>query len=119
MKLFLVLPLLLISLSVFGQVEEETSDETFIFFGQCMFDIADQDDMLALEAELRQHAKTDVVRLDWHTQRAWITTLWISNLDEDEFRSWFGEYAGSVSCINIGELGKDTPEQYPFTNCQN
>lgn len=119
MKLFLVLPLLFLFMTAFGQVEEESSSQTFIFFAQCMFDISDQDEMLALEQEIRQHANTDVVRLDWHTQRAWVTTLWVSDLNEDEVRSWFGDYAGSVSCINIGELGKDTPEMYPFTNCQN
>lgn len=74
--------------------------------------------MLALEEQIRLNPYTNVVRLDWHTQRAFILTTGIDQLEENELRSWFGSYGAELTCIQIGTHGVDTVNPYPFTNCQ-
>ena len=87
-------------------------------FAQCMFSIPDQADLNQLQNDLMSHPNIQMVRLDWHTQRSLILTQGTQQLSEDEFRSWFGQYASTVECIQIGVYGVDTMNPYPFTNCQ-
>ncbi len=98
---------------------QNTQAQTHIYFTQCLFDIQDEQEMLQLEEQLRLIPETDMVRLDWHTQRALITTLWIDELSEDRVREWFGSYADGLSCLQVGIYGQDPVQPYPFTNCQN
>lgn len=114
MKLLLSLTLAL----AFGSVFSQTQPTTTTLFAQCMFDIQDQQEILDLEEQIRLHPNANVVRLDWHTQRAFILTMGIDTLTEQEFRSWFGSEGNDLTCIQIGVHGVDTVEPYPFTNCQ-
>ena len=89
-------------------------------FAQCMFSITDQTQMDALTVEFyNNHPEVEMVRFDMNTQRALVMTVGISDLTVDDFKSWFGPYSSTVSCVQIGVRGVDVMAQYPFTNCQN
>lgn len=68
---------------------------------------------------LNSEPQLNIVRLDELTSRSWITTTERTQLDEATIRAWLGNYSEAVRCIDFGRLGIDTPEQYPFTNCNN
>lgn len=108
----------LLMILAFSGLNAQQQVNTPELFAQCMFSIENEQDMLQLEQDMKMHPNTKVVRLDWHSQRAFIVTMGIEALSEEDFTSWFGEHATSVSCIQIGTLGVDTVNPYPFTNCQ-
>ncbi len=89
-----------------------------VLFAQCYFDIQNEQTMLDLEASLRLHPNTNVVRLDYISQRAFIITQGLNSLSNDEFRVWFENFSSTVNCIQIGVYGIDEISPYPFTNCQ-
>lgn len=96
---------------IYAQQEETT------LFAQCVFQISDETELRTLESELREHPNVQIIRLDYHTQRAFVLTKDTEQLSEEEFRSWFGEYSTSVRCMQIGVYGVDEIDQYPFENC--
>lgn len=114
-----ILSLVILVLSLNG-IQAQTSNENneSVIFAQCLFTIESQNEMLELEQEMRANPYISVVRLDWHTQRAFILTKNIDKLSEDNLSSWFGDYAATLSCIQIGTYGTDKINPYPFTNCK-
>ena len=113
MKTILTSLFLVVMTISFGQTQQ-----TPTLFAQCMFDIQDQQEMQTLETELKMHPYTNIVRLDWHTQRAFVLTMGLNDLTEEDFRSWFGDYGESLTCIQIGVHGIDVVNPYPFENCE-
>lgn len=101
--------------SSFGQQGSGTND--YKLFAQATFVIPTEQDMLALEADIRQHPNVIMVRLDFNTQRVLLYTKDISSLSENDFRSWFGTYATTLQCVQIGVNGIDTMNHFPFQNC--
>lgn len=97
--------------------QENNSEETTLF-AQCHFTISDRESLELLQQDLKMSPFIQMARLDWHTQRALILTTGIVQLTEEDFKSWFGEYAESVRCIQIGVYGIDSINPYPFQNCQ-
>lgn len=91
---------------------------TTTLFAQCMFDIQDQAEMDALQEEMNANPYVEMVRLDYHTQRALIFTHDLTQLSEEEFKTWFGTHDGTVYCVQIGVKGTDVMNRYPFENCQ-
>lgn len=89
------------------------------YFVQFLFDLQSQEQIKDLTFILNSNPELDIVRLDDLTNRSWITTNALTVLDETEIRSWLGSYSSAVRCIDFGRLGVDTPESYPFTNCNN
>jgi hypothetical protein len=87
-------------------------------FAQCMFDISDKSEMEALQNEMYNNPNIEMVRLDYHTQRALIITANLEELSRTDFSSWFGEYESTIYCVQIGVHGIDVMKPYPFTNCQ-
>tara|TARA_Y100000385_G_scaffold283241_1_gene339027 strand:- start:3112 stop:3456 length:345 start_codon:yes stop_codon:yes gene_type:complete len=114
MKTLLTLTLM-IALTAFVSHSQQT---TTSLFAQCMFDIQDQGEMQALQNEMNANPYVEMVRLDYHTQRALILTHDLSQLTEEEFKTWFGTHANTVYCVQIGVRGTDTMNPYPFQNCQ-
>ena len=111
---YILLILFTFSLSVsFSQ-----SQNNSVLFAQCYFDIQNEQELLDLEANLRLHPNTNIVRLDFISQRAFILTQGINSLTQDEFKVWFEDFSSSVNCIQIGVYGVDSIDRYPFTNCQ-
>ncbi len=101
----------------FAQQQNQPNDTRL--FAQCLFSISTQAELDALTYEMYQsHPDIEMVRLDLNTQRALVITANITDLSEEEFRTWFGSYSSTVSCIQIGVYGVDAMNPYPFTNCQ-
>jgi hypothetical protein len=82
-----------------------------------MIEIATAEEMKTLELEMKSNPYIKVVRLDYNTQRAFILTKGIDQLSEDQFTSWFSNYANKVRCIQIGRHGIDQVKPYPFEGC--
>lgn len=114
-KILLVLLLMIGTTTVYSQ---SISNETTLF-AQCIIDIDNPEEMKNLESEMRTNPYVKLVRLDGNTKRAFILTKSIDELSEENFISWFNQYSGSVSCIQIGLHGVDVVNPYPFTNCSN
>ena len=57
-------------------------------FAQCMFDIPNQSVMQELQTEMYDNPNIEMVRLDYHTQRALIITANIEELTKKDFISW-------------------------------
>ncbi len=99
----------------FGTISMQETDS--VFFVQCYFDIPDKMELLDLEGRMRENPNIKIVRLDYNTQRAFILTKKIENIDNQTVISWFEEYGNTVFCINKGVYGVDKMKQYPFEGC--
>lgn len=108
--------ILCLLLCTFGTAYSQYSATTVLFI-QCYFEIPSKLEMLQLEVDLRNHPKTKLVRLDFHSQRAFILTKNLSEISKNEVLAWFEEYSETVSCVQIGVKGIDKIEPYPFTHC--
>jgi hypothetical protein len=113
MKNIVLIGLFFIGLTVSAQ----TNVSQVNLFGQCMIEIATAEEMKTLELEMKSNPYIKVVRLDYNTQRAFILTKGIDQLSEDQFSSWFSNYANKVRCIQIGRHGIDQVKPYPFEGC--
>lgn len=103
---------------LFGLYTSAQNSSTEVnLFGQCMIAIDSQEEMRSLETLMRQNPNLKIVRLDHPTQRAFILTKGIDQLNEQQFKSWFGEYADKVWCVQIGRHGVDAVKPYPFEGC--
>lgn len=112
---------LIVFLVVFGGLNAQNQVNTqseIQHFAQCLFEIPNQTEMLQLEADLKNAPFMEMVRLDFHTQRALIITYGLNSLTEADVVNWFEQYAPSVHCVQVGVYGVDTMNTYPF-NCQN
>lgn len=110
--------IVLIGLFFIGlRVSAQTNVSQVNLFGQCMIEIATAEEMKTLELEMKSNPYIKVVRLDYNTQRAFILTKGIDQLSEDQFTSWFSNYANKVRCIQIGRHGIDQVKPYPFEGC--
>ena len=110
--------IVLIGLFFIGlRVSAQTNESQVNLFGQCMIEIATAEEMKTLELEMKSNPYIKVVRLDYNTQRAFILTKGIDQLSEDQFTSWFSNYANKVRCIQIGRHGIDQVKPYPFEGC--
>lgn len=114
MKLFFSVMAMLVLNTSLGQNQTTST----VLFAQCMFEINDRNAMNELSDIIASNQYVEMVRLDHNTQRALILTHNLDSLSEEEFRSWFGAYSGTVYCIQIGVKGVDAINPYPFTNCQ-
>ena len=117
MKLLVSLFAVLCLSSSYAQTQAQNYTDTRLF-AQCMFDISDQSEMQALQNEMYNNPNIEMVRLDSNTQRALIITANLEELSRADFISWFGEYASTIYCVQIGVHGIDVMNSYPFTNCQ-
>lgn len=117
LKVFILLFFLIGFKGVFSQNNSAPSDVTL--FAQAIFSIDSKEQMLQLEAEMRQNPYIKLVRLDWNTQRLFLLTQNINELTEIQLLSWFNGYVTSISCVQIGIKGVDEIQKYPFTNCEN
>jgi hypothetical protein len=115
MKTLLILSLFILSGS-FSYAQNLATEEVTLF-AQCMIELQDQNDMIALESEMRQNPNIKVVRLDYYSQRAFILTKEIDQLTEEQFASWFNASSDKVRCIQIGTYGIDTVKPFPFQDC--
>ena len=107
--------IVLIGLFFIGlRVSAQTNESQVNLFGQCMIEIATAEEMKTLELEMKSNPYIKVVRLDYNTQRAFILTKGIDQLSEDQFTSWFSNYANKVRCIQIGRHGIEQVQPYPF-----
>lgn len=116
MKATKTLILLFFFLAGRGFAQEGTEPK---FFAQCMVNITDETSFRELEESIRQNPYASVVRLDWVTKRAFIITKDLTQFNEQDFLSWFGESAANISCVQTGVFGVDEIAKYPFTNCSN
>jgi len=114
---FILLTALFVSCHCDGQSSGNTNVPTY--FVQCLFEIELQEDVDQLQDALRLSPFLEMVRLDWHSQRALLFTNGIENISFDDVRSWFMQYSETVRCINIGVKNIDVMEKFPFTNCEN
>jgi len=96
--------------------QEISSDRTL--FAQGMFSITNSNDIDGLEISLKQNPNVKMFRLDRNSNVFILFTKGINELSKDELRNWFGEYEETISCLFIGESGKDQHQIFPFTNCQ-
>jgi hypothetical protein len=115
MKTLLILTSLLLSVT-FANAQNLATEEVTLF-AQCMIELQDQNEMVVLEAEMRQNPSIKVVRLDYNSQRAFILTKEIDQLSEEQFASWFNASSDKVRCIQIGTYGIDTIKPFPFQDC--
>ena len=104
--------------SLFFTVIFSQNQNNSVLFAQCYFDIPNEQTMLDLEKDLRLHPNTNIVRLDYISQRAFIITQGVNSLTNEEFKSWFVSFSNTINCIQIGVYGVDKIDPYPFTNCQ-
>lgn len=118
MKLLVTLFAVLALSTSFGQTQSNNYTDTRLF-AQCLFSISTQAELDQLTNEMYNNPNIEMVRLDLNTQRALVITANLEELSEQDFKSWFGTYSSTVSCVHIGVYGIDPMMQYPFTNCQN
>lgn len=96
----------------------QVSEQKVILFAQSKFKIENQQELKLLETKLRENPYVKVARLDFNTQRSFILVKDLESLTEEQFMSWFEEYADTLKCIQIGVYGVDKIEPYPFKNCE-
>ncbi len=96
---------------------QEQNNQPKPYFAQSLFQIENQEDMLRIEQLIRQHPNVKVARLDFPTQRAFILFHSETLISASEYRSWFQEYAETISCVQIGLHGVDQVNPFPFNNC--
>ena len=101
----------------FGQSSQENS-ATSIYFAQSLFEVETIQEMEELEIHLKSNPSVKQVRTNFQEKRVFVVTNSIDNLTEDEFKSWFGSIALSLKCIQIGKLGVDEVQTFPFSNCE-
>ncbi len=111
---------LVFAMGTFWVTAQSTVSQTTTpsFFAQCLVNVGNQNDLTALENQLRTIPYVSVVRVDIPTSRLFLTTRDLSSFTANEFSSWMGTYATSYSCLQIGLHGVDPVNPYPFTNCQ-
>jgi hypothetical protein len=122
MKLILTISFMFVLGVSFGQSTQSTTtaQQNAQLFAQCMFDISTQAELDQVTFDIySNHPDVEMVRLDLNTQRAFIITTGSLPLSETDLISWFGQYSGSVHCVQVGVYGVDVMNPYPFTNCQN
>jgi hypothetical protein len=122
MKIIAILLLLssFVTNKVIGQTANENSEvtkQTTVFFAQCMLSITDEEELKAIEVNLRSNPYISIVRVDIPTRRVFLLTKNISFFSEENVTSWLGDAASKASCIQVGIYGIDPVANYPFTNC--
>lgn len=110
--------LILIVFLFFGIGAVSAQQNNTVYFGQCMIDIDSDEELVQLEATMRQNPYLKVVRLDLNTRRAFVLTNTLEGLTEEQFASWFNEYSEKVRCIQVGLQGVDIVKPYPFEGCE-
>ena len=98
-----IIGLIFLLLLVTSQVKAQTQSTSF--FGQCMIEVATAEEMAQLQTTMRENPYIKVVRLDYNTQRAFILTQNLESLTEENFISWFSQYADKVKCVQVGQHG--------------
>jgi hypothetical protein len=115
----LILSFVFVLTAFFGSSQtSSTQSNSPVFFAQCMINLTDQTDLVALENQLRAVPYVGVVRVDISTQRLFLITKDLNSFTSVEFTSWMGTYSTSYSCLQIGLHGIDSVNPFPFTNCQ-
>ena len=122
MKIILSLMFMFAMNVSFGQTQQPSTIQqaNAQLFAQCMFSISTQAELDQLTYNIySNHPDVEVVRLDLNTQRALVLTTGSNPLTESDFISWFEQYSGTVTCVQVGVYGVDAMNPYPFTNCNN
>ncbi len=122
MKIILSLMFMLAMNVSFGQSQQTSTIQqtNSRLFAQCLFDIPTQAELDQVTYNIYlNHPDVETVRLDLNTQRALVITTGSSSLTEADFISWFEQYSGTVTCVQVGVYGVDAMNPYPFTNCNN
>lgn len=88
-------------------------------FAQGVFQVEDTEAILTTESAIRSNPNVSIVRLDPYSKRFFIITQNLNQLSEETLKNWFGTYAESVHCIQIGIHGVDAINTFPFSNCDN
>jgi hypothetical protein len=104
------------ALTGWSQTSTVTNSEV-TFFGQCLIEVLDIQEMKTLETEMRNNPYIKVCRLDYNTQRAFILTKSTETLTEEQFTSWFIGYSDKVRCVQVGVHGVDQVKPFPFVDC--
>lgn len=96
---------------------QSSSEPATTLFAQGMIEVQNQDELKALESQIKLNPFVKMVRIDYATQRVFIVTKDIESLSEEDFTSWFGEHSSKLRCIQIGVQGVDEIHAFPFQNC--
>lgn len=94
-----------------------SSQNSTVYFAQCMLTIESEDELRALETQLRVNPYIYVARVDIPTKRIFLLTKNIDSFTDETFASWLGEAATKSYCHQTGIYGVDTIATYPFKNC--
>ncbi len=107
------------AMMLIGQLyaQDNAQSTSIDYFAQSLFVASTPEEVSELETNLLENPHVKQVRISFDEQRVFILTKDLSSLTEAEYKSWFGEYAETVDCIQIGKLGEDTINTFPFVNC--
>lgn len=94
-----------------------SSQNSTVYFAQCMLTIESEDELRALETQLRVNPYISVARVDIPTKRIFLLTKNIDSFTAETLASWLGEATTKSYCHQIGIYGVDTIATYPFKNC--
>jgi hypothetical protein len=84
-----------------------------------MFDITNESQLKLLEANLKQNSLVKLFRFEPKSKTFLLITNSTEIMTTEILKSWFGEFSGKFSCIQIGIHGKDKMNSYPIINCNN
>jgi len=108
----------LIFFLLLGASQASAQEQSTSFFGQCMIDVSTPEEMAHLQIVMKENPYIKVVRLDYNTQRAFVLTQNLESLTEENFTSWFSQYADKVRCVQVGQHGVDSIKPFPFEGCE-
>ncbi len=97
-------------------INNSTQNST-VFFAQCMLTIESEDELRELEIYLRANPYISVARVDIPTKRIFLLTKNIDTFTSESLSSWLGEASTKSYCHQIGIYGVDTIATYPLKNC--
>jgi hypothetical protein len=98
-------------------IMSNSSQNSTVYFAQCMLTIEFEDELRALETQLRVNPYISLARVDIPTKRIFLLTKNIDTFTDETFVSWLGEAATKSYCHQTGIYGLDTIAIYPFKNC--
>ena len=97
--------------TAFGQDEKR-------LFAQGLFQIENEQNMFHVQNTIKELPNVYMVRMEFSSQRFFIVTKDLQELSEETLANWFGQYAQTVRCVQIGIHGQDKVNAFPF-ECSN
>lgn len=98
-------------------IMSNSSQNSTVYFAQCMLTIESEDELRDLETQLRENPYISLARVDIPSKRIFLLTKSIDTFSTETFSSWLGEASMKSYCHQIGIYGVDTIATYPFKNC--